>query len=271
MKRRNPSATAAAAAINELDELRISILLEPTETSIHAFRVGFKKLRALYRMEGMVQHQQQFKLHRNLKIIYGAAGAVRDTQLLLAFIKPELGSTKLPSLLEEQLETHQAALLIRLQETDAVRADDAPLASKLASWKQSAHNKYEAWFNNKLREYIHLSEHTLYDDALHELRKLLKDILYNHQWLLKTKRAIGKIADLPIQNIDELQSLLGDYQDMVVRASVIRQLALMPILQENAAVLEAWLTGAFRKQQKMRMDLELPIRSLQHLFHLHTS
>ncbi|KIC90636.1 CHAD domain-containing protein [Flavihumibacter sp. ZG627] len=267
----NPSAAAASSAINELDELRISILLDPTEEAIHAFRVGFKKLRALYRMEGMVQHQQQFKMHRNLKILYSAAGAVRDAQLLLAFIKPELGNTKLPSLLEEQLETHQDALLIRLQETGAVRADDAPIASKLANWKQSSHNKYEAFFNNKLREYIHLSEHTLYDDALHELRKLLKDILYNHQWLLKTKRAVGKIAALPIKEIDELQKLLGDYQDMVVRASVIRQLALMPALREDAEVLEAWLTGAFRKQQKMRMDLELPIRSLQHLFHLHTS
>ena len=271
MKRRNPSATAAAAAINELDELRISILLEPTEEFIHAFRVGFKKLRALYRMEGMVQHQQQFKMHRNLKILYGAAGAVRDTQLLLAFIKPELTNTKLPFLLEARLQTHHEALLIKLQETGAVRSDDSAIASKLTDWKYSSHSKYERYFSDLLREYIHLSEHTLYDDALHELRKLLKDILYNHQWLLKTKRAVGKITALPIKEIDELQKLLGDYQDMVVRASVIRQLALMPDLSDDASVLEAWLTEAFRKQQKMRMDLELPIRSLQHLFHLHTS
>lgn len=267
----NPSATAAAAALNELDELRISILLEPTEEFIHAFRVGFKKLRALYRMEGMVQHHQPFRLHRNLKIIYGAAGAVRDTQLLLAFIRPELGNTELPVLLETRLKTHLDALSIKLQETDAVRADDAPIASKLANWKLSSQTKYERYFSDSLREYIHLSEHTLYDEVLHELRKLLKDILYNHQWMLKTKRAGGKIAEIPTKEIDALQSLLGDYQDMVVRASVIRQLALMPVLRNDAATLESWLTEAFRKQQKMRMDLEIPIHSLQHLFHLHTS
>ena len=266
------SALAAAQDINELDDLRLSIYLEPAEEPIHRFRVGYKKLRALFRMEGLVQEHSAYSVPRSLKKIYAAAGQVRDTQLLTAYIQEEMGDTVLVQVLDKQLRVQLQSLLIILQQTNGVRADVEPLQERLSDWKPVKELDYDPYFKGRIAEWLHLSRHVLYDDTLHELRKLLKDILYNYQFLHKTGRAGAPLLSLlPISEIDALQSLLGDYQDMVVRNAQVRQLALIPSLQMDITLVENWLSAAFRNQQRLRQQLEGLFRSLQHFFHLHAS
>ncbi|MBC6490579.1 CHAD domain-containing protein [Flavihumibacter stibioxidans] len=248
----------AAAAIAELEKMRITMQTDPGEEIIHQFRVLYKKTRALYRMAGMMSTGKAFRLKKAWKQVYQGAGTVRDTQLLHKLVITQMGEGPLAVLLRSQLATHQDSFNAILQQSD-------PGKEHFDQWKKA--DDYDGYFRTISAELRTYYRQPLYDEELHVIRKLLKDILYNQAWVTKMGQSQTVfISQLPITEIDSLQKLLGDYQDNVVQSAIVRRLAVLPAVRQEAARLEAWISGSFRNQVDLRSQAE---SALENFFHLH--
>lgn len=249
----------ASEAVQELNQLRQFLRSNPDEETIHRFRVLYKKTRALYRMAGTVNTGKAFRLRNTWKQVYQGAGTVRDTQLLQNLVSVEIGEGPLTVLLLEQLHHHQHSF------NDILRQSD-PGKEHFDKWKKGT-SQVADYFRSMFAELRLYYRQPLYDEELHAIRKLLKDIMYNLAWLSKAGIPIPDfLVQIPVSELDALQKWLGDYQDNVVQSSIVRQLAVLPAVREDSEKLEIWISNSFRRQVALRASVE---PALENFFHLH--
>ena len=258
MKSAHTLSRLASEAIGELNELRLALRSAPEEEQIHRFRVLYKKTRALYRMAGLLSVGKGFRLHKSWKQVYQSAGMVRDTQILLKLVITQMGEGPLANLLQQQLFHHQGSF-------NAVLLQSDPGKEHYNKWKKTGN--CDDYFTGKFAELHLYYRQPLYDEELHAIRKQLKDIMYNQSWLLKAGIAGATfLQQIPVSETDALQQLLGEYQDNVVQASIVRQLAVLPAVREDSENLERWISQSFRKQVSLRATAG---KALENFFHLH--
>lgn len=176
----------------------------------HDFRVGVKKLRAFIRLTN------RNKIPKPIKKFYRLVGELRNIQL------HEQRVQSFSDDLEPYLETlHQEERSLRKKAMHS-----APLSLKRFQ-KKLVHNapakltqeEKTGFLKQNISRLAQLLALPYYsDEDLHEIRKVLKDIMYNFDYL--------KDAMLPaplnnLQFMKELTDKLGDFHDLVLALSFV--------------------------------------------------
>lgn len=189
---------------------------------IHSFRVEIKKLRAYIRLlNNGLNKNDQLKIDKKIKIFYHAAGQMRNIQLHKKRIEQ----------LCENLQIEKPELYLQLLDNELVRQKElAKDAADKISWKdfeKESHDKLYGKLEKDFEErFLLLKEERLevlialphyYDEALHEIRKILKDMLYNWDEILPGLR----YTQLSKESIETITDKLGDFQDLHMALQLI--------------------------------------------------
>ena len=202
------------------------ILKNFDEDAIHDFRVEIKKLRAFLRLLSVaVVGQESLKIPTQLKDFYTTVGDFRNLQIHSQRISTLCHDLSLP----------QPDLYFRfLQNEQATLKKNLHALAKTISWekikKETGKDVPPAIQEDHCRAFLlhkklylqQLLALPLSDEALHEIRKLLKDILYNWQFigLYATGTLPATIAQQ--KTIEALTTKLGDFQDLCTTTDLLQ-------------------------------------------------
>lgn len=169
--------------VKRLDKLhRFAKLIAEThnEEDIHKFRVNYKKLRALLRM---IHNKRKEVLPEKLKQLYTTAGTIRDMQLHYKAVSNYFGQqTSMPVMYINHI----------LQMTTAA-CNDFDQLYKHCSFKrlsgvikediQGKHYRLTHWQQDNIKPLSLKKWHPVTDNAIHNIRKHVKDLLYTQKYL----------------------------------------------------------------------------------------
>ncbi|MCB9045749.1 MAG: CHAD domain-containing protein [Chitinophagales bacterium] len=174
------------------------------EEEIHKFRVKYKKLRALLRMEASAGYKRT--IPKQLKQLYTAAGAVRDLQLHHKTVSAYfLQYNTLPAhyLQHIQDEIKEAIIIYN----NIYKQVSFSRIYKLSFVDMPGKLKREeliVWHRQHITAVKNISTRTITDEAIHAIRKLLKDLVYTSSYISSGNDHAA------------LALLLGDYMDSCV-------------------------------------------------------
>lgn len=220
-----------------------SLLQDFKAGEIHHFRVEVKKLRAFIRLLNAGYTAHQLKLPQEIKSFYRMAGLLRNLQLYSAYISSlceELSIARpllyLQSLQEEektlQLAMAQVAENLSWKDFHDELIDTAP--AHLTGKTIKAFVRAE---KAKLEELFSLPVY--YEDVLHSIRKILKDLMYNSKYI-----ASALAVSLPnelrsLKSIEPLTIGLGDLFDLYGVLNLLNSEKVATIADSNElAILE---------------------------------
>jgi CHAD domain-containing protein len=202
------------------DKLFTKIITGFQIEDIHKFRTEIKKLKAfLHLLDMEVDSYVQFKITKKMKTFYGHTGIIRNLQLHLQNIHShfENSSDKMPvsyiAGLEKEIEYWKENTKEFMDLHNNFYNDEEKIISELpdklrkASIKKFVQNTvYELQ-----KQLISLED----DETLHNIRKLLKNILYN--WVYVKPYIISYSPVLSgEEEIETLTEMLGTFSDKCV-------------------------------------------------------
>ena len=194
---------------------------------IHAFRLEIKKMRAFLRLGGHVKSSHQ-KLPGHLHRFYFLVGVIRNLQLQRQRIAEAWKGREesLPRLYLTMLETE-----IGIKTAEARNFVKDKLSIKKEKEKVLA--KMPGPINGKvIRGFVQTSAgklenlwgwpYPLEDDTLHSIRKLLKDLFYNHAYIAKEAGMVLPAALREKESIKNIADMLGGFQDMRMKLDLLQ-------------------------------------------------
>jgi CHAD domain-containing protein len=215
-----------AAVVGKTNRHLKTLLNAPDEQAAHEFRVGIKRLNALYRFLGEVgEGIQARKLMKPARGLFKRVGPIREAQIVLALIAEfdGLGARDRGSL--------NNALISRIREDYRQFADYAastgPALIRLPTIRSTGFGTSAILRHKPIAENELLSEITSIDNITDEEQWHGKRIL-----LKRYRHTIDAFALCPGQLPDEkimkhialLEQLLGDWHDRVISAEILRAL-----------------------------------------------
>lgn len=187
---------------------------------IHLFRVEMKKLRAFIRLINLTVPGKQHKIPKPLKSFYHIAGNIRNLQLhelRIVNLSNDL-FIQSPTSYLQFLQDEEKSMKKKARQT----ADDISLKDfekKLIKespdqLSKEIKNVFVQKRKQRLEELLTLPFY--YDEGLHEVRKILKDLMYDYKYLENTI-----VAKLPsginqVKAMRTLTTALGDFHDLCV-------------------------------------------------------
>jgi CHAD domain-containing protein len=191
------------------------------EDCVHDIRVAFKKFRAFIRLQKMAGADKDLRVPRKLKKFYQRAGALRDRQLYFHSLddhaeKKIFKTTSLKYLIEEInirkriISRHLDRLSFEMFNDDVI----SHLPKKISDKKVAKYFKHQQQRFNKI------SRRFGSDEEIHNIRKCLKDLLYNAKALEHST-----IADSIIRKEDDYKKIIdmiGEYNDTRIALSFLR-------------------------------------------------
>ncbi len=183
---------------------------------IHAFRVEVKKLQAFLHL---VSSGAKVKTPGRLHLFYRMVGEIRNLQLQEQRIRDAfLCQSCLPQTYLNLLAIETAAaircarkfatnrLSIPVEERQVLNGLTYPTKDNLQGLVQNAFYRLQKISDNP---------YPIDDDALHSLRKCLKELLYNHPYIEKEAlRILPSILYEGKESVTALTDLLGQFQDL---------------------------------------------------------
>lgn len=186
---------------------------------VHDFRVDIKKLRAILRLLSMELHQP-IKIPARLKKIYRAAGIIREMQVL-EFRHDQTGMFSVFKLNEVKTQKKKELGKLRHLVADHQLGKDEKETMQQLPLKLSYRTVLN-FFSSKLEEIKKLlGMRRISDEVMHQVRKLIKDLLYCAQLLEKETNFTFpySVWNKNKENYYEsLGSALGEYHDQCVEA-----------------------------------------------------
>ena len=182
------------------------------ENAIHQFRVEIKKFRATLRLLTFNSPKAVIKLPTDTKKLYAIAGSLRDLHIVMQQCTHR--NIQLPHferyLLKQQLlhqkkwqkQSHKLALDYLNTWLKHIIIDNCNETLLLSFLKQ------------QLLIISQLVKNNPDEEAIHTMRKKLKDMLYNCK-LLQENNLLSQVMKniLPIQTMDELSAAMGQFND----------------------------------------------------------
>src|SRR5574337_559845 len=212
-------------SFKKLSKFYNKALVDFEANDIHHFRVEMKKLRAFIRLINFTNSGKQHKIPKQLKSFYNITGNIRNLQL------QELRIVNLSNDLFIQSPTSYLQFLQEEEKSMKKKArqiaDDISLKDfekKLIKERPdqlSKESKNVFVQKRKLRLEELLTLPFYYDEGLHEIRKILKDLMYDYKCLENSS-----VAELPsgINEVKAMQTLttaLGDFHDLCVASFLV--------------------------------------------------
>lgn len=219
------------------------------EVAIHEFRTGIKRSRAVLRLLNVsLKKKDRLQLSKKLRVFYWYAGSVRNLQLHLHTLdKEDEKPVAYMRICKKQIESLEGAMrsfaspgLFR-KKKNCIRG--LPFRGKV--------NPKE-FLQQKIGEFNSLLSNMDKDEALHAIRKALKDILYNWKYI----RHLEKLMPLPLRNkkdIEELTHVLGDFCDRTVGINMVEQYRLSHPGNTEGPALEKIINNWRKEKEELRM------------------
>jgi len=193
-------------------------LLEDFEPEvIHDFRLEIKKLRAFIRLVNTeVTKKKSIKIKQKIKTFYNTTGKIRNVQLhkqriiqmcmSLSLVTPE---TYLELLNEEEAQEKKKAR-VEAEEISFPRFKETVMKSMPEELTTASIRSFTLQKSDALLALLSLSA---YDDkTLHNTRKILKDILYDWDYIMPYLASVFPEYFIHKENIESLATKLGDFR-----------------------------------------------------------
>lgn len=252
----------ATKAIRKLNKLRNCLKPVASDNDVHQFRVQFKKTRAFFRMANAVEEANIHRMKKSWHKIYQATGELRDVVIIITAVKQQFEERNLINYLQQK----QEIFALHLQQELII---GKPFSLRSAKWRNFTTVALDAYFEQLLQPIRRSYRSPIADHSIHEIRKNLKDFLYNLGWLDEMGIVYPPaVAGINTTDVEHLLELLGNYQNEVVLSSELRQLKLVPELHAAAKSIDLYLHQLAQDQVRQYHAI---IRSLEHIFHLHAS
>lgn len=230
------------------------VLEEFEMNDIHRLRVEIKKLRAFMRLMNLATPGQQHRIPKSLKKFYNTVGSFRNLQLhqqKIAGFTSDLLIESPPQYLrhlkEEEKSMKRKALA--LADTISLKEFERTLvASSTADLSQQVKTVFVQ--RSRLRLEAMLTLPFYYDEGLHDMRKLIKDLMYNYKYL---KPAIDVEIPPALANLkamEELTSWLGDFYDLCMALFFVSAVYIGDLFDEK----EVTLLNALKEQVQIRKE-----------------
>ena len=248
-----------------IHKLSHKIIKDFNADDIHDFRIEIKKLRAFLRLAAVEKEVDEPLIPKLLKTFYGYVGIIRNIQLhrhnIFKYITDY--SVDQPAAYIEILDTEKSYWQKEteyLMEENDFKDDEEDIIKHLPGKLEKPSIK--TFIKNKLNELKEQLREISDDNAIHRIRKILKDILYNYD-------VITGHADLPskISNQDDLKALtssLGDFRDKCIELEFLQAEYLDKIKdsEEKSRLLQ--MKNVFEKdKQLMKQQLQNSLKKLQ--------
>ncbi|MBL0358247.1 MAG: CHAD domain-containing protein [Chitinophagaceae bacterium] len=202
----------------KLEKLGNEMMVNVDPEELHQFRVCYKKLRAFLRMLSQESnHPGRLKISKQLKSCYHIAGTIRDMQLQQQWVCSAAGEahTNLSAylgLLQQRIEQLKPALGKMISHNPVAKNKKQVMAAL-------PHRFSPAMFNASTRKKwedirLAITAGPFSDEAIHKIRKVMKDLCYVQSILKKCDRRFLKAIIPPgTEALDDLLEMLGNYQD----------------------------------------------------------
>ncbi|HVZ97870.1 MAG TPA: CHAD domain-containing protein [Chitinophagaceae bacterium] len=201
---------------------------------IHDFRIEVKELRAFLRLLAAGWRRRGPLIPMHIKTFYGYVGIIRNIQLhrhnLFKYIgdnkieKPE-EYLKLLGAEENYWKKEVATLLKESFEKNEEKAVIKNLPDKLG---KPGIRKFIKSKLNSLKKELHDLPN---DEAVHSIRKILKDFLYTHKYITDHADLPGTISDK--EDLKILTAQLGDFRDKCIQIEFLQREYLNPLKSES--------------------------------------
>lgn len=183
------------------------------EEALHQFRVSLKKIHAVmqYFREKEIHSKKIKQLKRKQKEIFSDAGFIRDAGIRLNWLKQNKMLLLLKeSLLMEKTQSFRSYFSVHAKHNSSILDE---IKEELVSLTKEEKTSTVFEYSIKLKETVQqLISHKLMKDDWHELRKLIKQLLYAYHWNRKEDQLkLLKVNEL--QYFDQLQDAIGAWHD----------------------------------------------------------
>jgi CHAD domain-containing protein len=235
---------------------------------VHDFRLEIKKLRAFIRLVNKgLPEDEPLKMEKNLKTFYSSTGNLRNLELHqqrinlfcedLLLEKPELYFQVLKKEGDQLKENaRQLAGMISLNGFEKKIRNALP--DKL---KPSAIDDFILEKKCTLRAFISLQEHQ--EEILHEIRKILKDILYDWVYLDLDATTTFPASLAHPDVLKDLTVKLGDFHDLTVSLLFLEPSHMEKVMAAPEFEREKELLYLIRQQlEGVRDELKKELRAI---------
>lgn len=197
---------------------------------IHGFRVAYKRLRAFLRMLSWQKGMQgEIKLAKGLKKIYHILGKMRDLQLQQERVaeivdKDTASSPGFDQLLSKEFRQLHKKLSKLLAGNPLKRSHQQTSLLLPTHLNRTCSNNFMQYEWAAIHQVICAGHFE--DNALHSIRKSLKDVLYNLKQFESSHHIILFAAPWKYkqpQDIEELLDELGQLQDIVTAIRLVKE------------------------------------------------
>jgi hypothetical protein len=182
--------------------------------TIHELRTELKKLHAFLNLLYSVAGHEDLRFRKRLKTLYGYLGIIHNLQLQQHFIhsatQAPAGISEYLTILQGEMEKWKRELVMLMSDHTGMEEEkQAMLAALPRDLSKAAVKKYLSLKAEEMSTLLMLR--TIRENNLHELRKLLKDVLYNWDYLKRNaQNRLPKGLDT-LSNIRSASDLLSLY------------------------------------------------------------
>ncbi len=217
--------------LRQLEQHDPGVRLGDEPEDLHRFRVATRRSRALIRATRPLVGDHFDAVSGELRLLAGLLGSVRDLDVLLARLRPEIaqldtdtaGGDAILAALEAERERNRAELLAALDSERYDRLlDDFGLAiESLPAFDGDLRSLARAEVRRLERAATGVTEHSP-DEDLHAVRIRAKRARYTGE--LAAAGGAKRLARY-VEAVTELQDVIGEHQDAVVAEERLRALA----------------------------------------------
>jgi CHAD domain-containing protein len=182
------------------------------EEVLHQLRVSLKKLKAVLVYLRTLHHKKVKSLRNKLQLVFHAAGSLREAQLRLRWLK----ESEFIFLIQHN-ETDQKAGVeeeLFIEQTDnnykKLKSIGEKLSKQLKEVKEDDIFQYAIKLKSQIAEQVKNIE----KQDWHELRRLIKQLLYGWHWITKSHQP-KLLTVVEYKKLDGLQERIGDWNDAV--------------------------------------------------------
>ncbi len=179
---------------------------------LHQLRVCLKKIKAVLDYLRTLHPKKIQSLRKKLQVVFHAAGSVREAQLHLKWLKEKRFYYLIQhASLDQKIKAEKELLFTQKKHhCKKLKTVCDKLGEYLKEVEEAGLLKYACGLREELEEKVSIIE----KKDWHELRKLIKQLLYAQHWITEGQ----KLKLLPVNDykkLDELQEKIGVWHDTV--------------------------------------------------------
>ena len=237
-----------------------SLLEDFDKDEIHDFRLEIKRLRAFIRLVNHARPGHESRIHGPLKAFYNATGDLRNIQLHRERI---IGLSKdLPAGAPQQylqlLDEEETKFRNRTREIAAHLSLRKPENSLIQNCPEEINPQTVQAFifqkKTELEALVILFHYS--DENLHEIRKILKDLIYNWKYIDEMAAAILPPLWVKEKLIDHIAAVFGNFLDLCVSLFFLTPPFITTAdLAADQSILDEWRSYLEKQKETLKKEI----------------